>query len=103
MSLSFVQRAARMRSAAFPAIMTTGTLVLPDTSAGMMLQSTTRRADHAVNLELAVDHRHRIALECRPSCKSRSGWKIVPPVFFANSSRSSSLLAAGSGRYSTFT
>ena len=42
-------------AAAFSAIMTTGTLVLPDTSVGMMPQSTTRRPAMPMHAQLRID------------------------------------------------
>ena len=59
----------RIMSTAFSAIITTGALVLPDTSVGMTEQSTTRRPPHAVHAQARVDHRQRIAA---PSCRCRS-------------------------------
>src|SRR5450755_4741133 len=94
--------AARIRSEAFSAIMTAGTLVLPETSVGMTLQSTTRSPD----IPCTLSSLSTTAIGSRPMSPILHvplGWKIVPPVFFANSSRSSSLRAIGPGRYSDFT
>ena len=78
-------RLARIIAAAFSAIMTTGTFVLPDTSVGMMPQSTTRRPVDADARE-ARDRRRLRGSSAGPIRVVPLGWKIVPPVFFANSS-----------------
>ena len=61
-----------------------------------MLQSTTRKRVEAVHAQLRVDDGQRDRPPA-PSCTCRAGWKIVPPLLRANSSRSSSVVAAGAG------
>ena len=58
--LSRFAASARIMSLAFSAIITTGALVLPDTSVGMIEQSTTRKPVHAVHAQPVVDDRHRV-------------------------------------------
>ena len=82
-------------SLAFSAIITTGALVLPETSVGMIEQSTTRKPGHAVHAQPVVDDRHA---RRAPSLHVPDGWKIVAPYSRANSSSSSSLVAADPGR-----
>ena len=62
-------------SAAFSAIMTTGALVLPDTSVGMMRAVDDAQAGDAVHAQLA--HRPPLAASPAPILQVPLGWKIV--------------------------
>ena len=84
-----------MRSAAFSAIMTTGTLVLPETSTGMMLQSTHAQGGRR-EPKLVVDHGQGIAFDVA-HLAGPAGMENRSAGVFANSRRSSSLLTARSG------
>ena len=66
---------ARMRSLAFSAIITTGALVLPETSVGMIEQSTTRRPATPCTRSRSST----TAIASLPILQVPDGWKIVAP------------------------
>ena len=66
---------ARIMSLAFSAIITTGALVLPDTSVGMIEQSTTRRP----RTPCTRNRSSTTAIASRPMLQVPDGWKIVAP------------------------
>lgn len=86
-----------IRSLAFSAIITTGALVLPDTSVGMIEQSTTRRP----GTPCTRSRSSTTASGSAPILHVPDGWKIVAPYARANASRSASDSTALPGRSSS--
>ncbi len=77
--------------------MTTGALVLPETSVGMIEQSTTR----SPSIPCTRRRASVTARESEPILHVPDGWKIVAPVSRANSSNASSPWMSAPGRYSS--
>ena len=84
----------KIMSAAFSAIIIAGTLVLPETSVGMMEQSTT----HSPSAPRTRRRGSTTAPSSLPMRHVPEGWKMVAPLRRAKSRMSASLSTAGPGR-----